>query len=170
MGAVSFRTSTLEDAGEIAHTLDLAFDGYRDIAPPGWSPPPAEEEPIRVRLRNPAVWCQVAEADGVLLGHVALIPASLHSSYPIDDPTLAHLWQMFVRREHWGSGIATSLHAAVVEEARRRGYTAFRLYTPARQLRARGFYEREGWRSVGDAFPEEFLGGMELIEYRLRLT
>ena len=170
MGSVSFRTSTLEDAGEIAHTLDLAFDGYRDIARPGWSPPPAEEEPIRVRLRNPAVWCQVAEADGVLLGHVALIPASLHSSYPIDDPTLAHLWQMFVRREHWGSGIATSLHAAVVEEARRRGYTAFRLYTPARQLRARGFYEREGWRSVGDAFPEEFLGGMELIEYRLRLT
>ena len=170
MTAVSFRTSTPEDAGEIAHTLELAFDGYREIAPPGWSPPPIEEEPIRVRLRNPAVWCQVAESDGVLVGHVALSPAALHPSYPSDDPTLAQLWQMFVRREHWGSGIATRLHGAVLDEARRRGYREFRLYTPAGQLRARGFYEREGWRSVGEAFAEETLGGMELIEYRRPLV
>jgi GNAT superfamily N-acetyltransferase len=170
VAAVSFRTSTPQDAAEIAHTLDLAFDEYREIAPPGWSPQPIEEEPIRVRLRNPDVWCQVAESDGVLVGHAALAPAALHSMYPIDDPTLAHLWQMFVRREHWGSGIATSLLAGVLDEARRRGYTDFRLYTPARQLRARGFYEREGWRSVGDAFAEEALGGMELIEYRRPLA
>jgi GNAT superfamily N-acetyltransferase len=170
LAAVSFRTSTPADAGEIAHTLELAFDEYREIAQPGWSPPPIEEEPIRVRLRNPAVWCQVAESDGVLVGHVALTPAALHSSYPIDDPALAHLWQMFVRREHWGSGVATKLHSAVLDEARRRGYREFRLYTPARQLRARGFYEREGWRTVGDVFTEEALGGMELIEYRRSLA
>jgi GNAT superfamily N-acetyltransferase len=168
--AVSFRTSTPADAAEIAHTLELAFDGYREIAPPGWSPPPVEQDPIRVRLRNPEVWCQVAEADGGLVGHVALTPASLHAMYPIADPTLAHLWQMFVRREHWGSGIATKLHSAVLDEARRREYREFRLYTPAGQLRARGFYEREGWRSVGEVFPEETLGGMELIEYRRPLT
>jgi GNAT superfamily N-acetyltransferase len=167
---VSFRTSTPADAAEIAQTLELAFDGYRDIAPPGWAPPPVDEDPIRVRLRNPAVWCQVAEAHGVLAGHVALTPASLHASYPIDDPTLAHLWQMFVRREHWGSGIATTLHGAVLDEARRRGYREFRLFTPALQLRARGFYEREGWRSAGDAFAEDTLGGMQLVEYRRPLA
>jgi ribosomal-protein-alanine N-acetyltransferase len=116
------------------------------------------------------VWCQVAEADDGLVGHVALTPASLHAMYPIDDPTLAHLWQMFVRRDHWGSGIATRLHDAVLDEARRRSYTEFRLYTPAKQLRARGFYEREGWRAVGDPFDEETLGGMELIEYRRPLA
>jgi GNAT superfamily N-acetyltransferase len=170
VAAVSFRTSTPADAPEIARTLELAFDSYRDIAPPGWSPPPVEEDPIRVRLRNPAVWCQVAQLDRTLVGHVALTPASLHASYPIDDPTLAHLWQMFVRREHWGSGIATALHDAVLDEARRRGYTEFRLYTPAKQLRARGFYEREGWRMVGDPFAEETLGGMELVEYRRPLA
>ena len=170
MAAVSFRTSRLDDVREIAHTLELAFDEYREIAPAGWSPPPVEEDPIRVRLRNPAVWCQVAESDGVLVGHVALTPAALHASYPVDDPKLAHLWQMFVRREHRGSGIATTLHDAVLAEARRRGYTEFRLYTPAKQLRARGFYEREGWRIAGDVFPEEELGGMELIEYRRPLA
>jgi GNAT superfamily N-acetyltransferase len=167
--AVRFRTSTPADAREIAHTLELAFDGYRDIAPEGWSPPPVEEDPIRARLRNPVVWCQVAELDGALVGHVALLPASLHMSYPVDDPELAQLWQMFVRQEHWGSGVATTLHTAALDEARRRGYTQFRLYTPARQLRARGFYEREGWQTVGDAFAEEVLGGMELVEYRRRL-
>jgi GNAT superfamily N-acetyltransferase len=170
MTGVSFRISTPADAGEIAHTLELAFDGYREFAPPGWSPPPIEEEPLRVRLRNPAVWCQVAEANGGLVGHVALSPASQHSSYPIDDPKLAQLWQLFVRREHWGSGIATALHDAVLDEARRRGYAEFRLYTPAAQLRARGFYEREGWRKVGDEFAEEALGGMRLIEYRRPLA
>ncbi len=77
---------------------------------------------------------------------------------------------MFVRREHWGTGIATQLHGAVLDEASRRGYTEFRLYTPAKQLRARGFYEREGWQSVGDAFTEEALGGMELVEYRRTLV
>ena len=170
MAAVSFRTSSPADAAEIARTLELAFDGYREIAPPGWSPPPVEEDPIRVRLRNPAVWCQVAEADGALVGHVALSPAALHAMYPIDDPRLAHLWQLFVRRPHWGTGVATTLHDAVLDEARQRGYREFRLYTPAGQLRARGFYEREGWRRVGDAFAEEALGGMQLVEYRRPLA
>ncbi len=119
-----------------------------------------------MRLRDPAVWCQVAEADGLMAGHVALIPASVHSSYPVDDPELAQLWQMFVREERWGSGIATQLHDAVLDEALRRGYSQFRLYTPAGQLRARGFYEREGWRRAGEPFAEEALGGMEVVEYR----
>ena len=166
MSEVSFRTALPEDAGEIARTLELALVRYREFAPAGWAPPPAETEPVRVRLQDTAVWCQVAEVDGLMAGHVALIPASHHSSYPVDDPELAQLWQMFVREQHWGSGIATKLHDAVLDEALRRRYSQFRLYTPAAQLRARGFYEREGWRSVGEPFDEEMLGGMELIEYR----
>jgi GNAT superfamily N-acetyltransferase len=105
-----------------------------------------------------------------MAGHVALIPASQHGSYPVEDPSLAQLWQLFVREEHWGSGVATKLHDAVLAEARARGYTAFRLYTPAAQLRARGFYEREGWRAWGEAFAEPAFGGMELIEYRRSLA
>ena len=170
MDGVRLRTGTAEDAGDIARTVALAFERYREIAPEGWAPPPVEPEPFQARLRNRAVWCEVAEVGGEMAGHVALIPASLHSSYPVDDPTLAQLWQLFVREEHWGSGIATRLHDAVLEEALRRGYSEFRLYTPAAQERARGFYEREGWRSVGEAFVEPAFGGMVLIEYRRALA
>jgi GNAT superfamily N-acetyltransferase len=170
MGGVAFRTAVPEDAGEITRTVALAFQGYREIAPPDWTPPPMEPEAIRVRLRNPATWCQVAELEGRMVGHVALIPAALHASYPLDDPSLAHLWQLFVREEHWGSGIAAKLHDGVLAEARARGYSAFRLFTPAAQLRARGFYEREGWRALGEAFVEPAFGGIELIEYRRPLT
>jgi GNAT superfamily N-acetyltransferase len=163
---VAFRTAGPEDAGPIAETVGLAFDRYREIAPAGWAPPPVELDPFRVRLRSPAVWCQVAEAGGRMAGHVALIPASLHASYPVDDASLAQLWQLFVREEHWGSGIAATLHAAVLDEAGRRNYVSFRLYTPAAQRRARRFYEREGWRAVGEPFVEPAFGGMELVEYR----
>ena len=170
MDGVDIRTGAPEDAAAIARTVALAFESYREIAPEDWAPPPVELEPFRARLGNPAVWCGVAEVDGEMAGHIALLPASLHASYPSDDPALAQLWQMFVREEHWGSGIATRLHDAVLEEALERGYSQFRLYTPAAQKRARGFYEREGWRSVGDAFVEPAFGGMELLEYRRPLA
>jgi GNAT superfamily N-acetyltransferase len=170
MDGVTFRIAVPEDAGEIALTVALAFQRYSEIAPAGWAPPPMEPEAIRVRLRSPDVWCQVAEDGGRMAGHVALMPAALHASYPVDDPSLAQLWQLFVRQEHWGSGIATKLHDGVVAEARARGYSSFRLYTPAAQRRARSFYEREGWRAVGEAFAEPAFVGMELIEYRRPLT
>jgi GNAT superfamily N-acetyltransferase len=168
--AAGFRTATPEDAGALAETVELAFELYREIAPEGWAPPPVDPEPFRARLRDPAVWCGVAEVNGEMAGHVAFIPASQHASYPVDDRALAQLWQLFVREQHWGSGIATRLHASVLEEARGRGYTHFRLYTPARQERARGFYEREGWRAVGEPFTEPAFGGMELVEYHRSLT
>jgi GNAT superfamily N-acetyltransferase len=167
MDEVSYRLGVPGDAEEIARTMELAFEAYREFAPVTWSPPPTDLEPLRRRLADPAVWCQVAEAHGAMAGHVALIPAAMHSAYPDGDHSLAHLWQLFVREEHWGSGIATALHSAVVEEAARRGYSSFRLYAAAGQTRARRFYEREGWSAAGPPFLEEaFGGGMELVEYR----
>jgi GNAT superfamily N-acetyltransferase len=163
---VSFRIGSPADAEEIARTMELGFATYRDFIPDGWAAPPTEREPVRTRLADPAVWCRVAEVRGAMAGHVALMPAALHGGRPDPDPTVAHLWQLFVREEHWGSGIATSLHAAAVEEATRRGYESFRLFTPAAQARARRFYEREGWSAAAPPFAEEHWGGMELVEYR----
>lgn len=166
MDEVSFRRGGPSDAEEIALTMELGFETYREFMPKGWAPPPTEREPVRAQLADPAVWCCVAEAHGGMAGHVALMPAALHGGFPDPDPDLAHLWQLFVREEHWGGGIATRLHSAAVEEAARRGFSTFRLFTPFAQARARRFYEREGWTAAAPPFTEEQWGGMELVEYR----
>ena len=52
------------------------------------------------------------------------------------------------RAAHWGTGLAQRLHAAALDEARARGFTAMRLFTPGRPgpgaalLRARGLVAR----------------------------
>jgi GNAT superfamily N-acetyltransferase len=166
----SFRTGRPEDADEIARTLEAGFERYREFAPEGWESPPVAEERIRARLSESLVWCRVAESDGAMAGHVAFMPAELHEFWPDEgDPRLAHFWQLFVREPHWGSGIAVTLHSAAVAEATARGFSSFRLYTPAAQMRARRFYEREGWSIAGAPFLEETIG-MELVEYRRPLA
>jgi GNAT superfamily N-acetyltransferase len=161
----AFRLAGPDDADEIARTLVLAFESYRAFAPETWEPPLPEDHGVRELLSDPAVWCQIAESGGEPAGHVALMPAAIHGGWPEPDPGLAHLWQLFVREAFWGSGVATALHAAVVDEARERGYKRFRLFTPAAQTRARRFYEREAWALAAPPFFDERIG-MEIVEYR----
>ena len=42
------------DAEEIALTMELGFETYREFMPKGWAPPPTEREPVRARLADPA--------------------------------------------------------------------------------------------------------------------
>ena len=88
---------------------------------------------------------------------------------PAADPALAHLRNLFVDREHWGSGVAATLLDASAAEARERGFSTMRLFTPAGQARARRFYEREGWSAVGEEFDVPALG-LPLVEYRYALS
>ena len=82
---------------------------------------------------------------------VTILPAA-RAPHPVPGRALAHLRNLFVGREFWGTGLARTLNAAAVEAARERGYTELRLFTPAGQDRARRFYEREGWAQVGESF------------------
>lgn len=125
-------------------------------------------EELEKRLADPAVWCLVAERDGTMAGHVSLMAAAAHRAQPDPDPGLAHLWQLFVRSEHWGSGVAGELHAALLAEAAARGFRELRLFTPVAHARARRFYEREGWRAVGEPILVPGFG-MKLTEYRFAL-
>ena len=138
------------------------FETYREFAPPEWEPPRFDDI-ADLAIDEKAAWL-LAEEDGVPIGHAMFIPATI-SSVPVDDPKLAHVMQVFVRRSHWGTGVASALDAALVEEAVRRGYEHMRLFTPAQQHRARRFYEREGWREV-DYVAETPLG-FPVVEYRL---
>ncbi len=160
-----FRPGGPADYAEIARTIELGFESYRAFAPDAWEPPAGEDERLRERLGDDDVWCQIADAGDEMAGHVALMPAAAHGEWPEPDPGLAHLWMLFVREPFWGSGVATSLHGAVIDAARERGFARFRLFTPAGQARARRFYEREGWSLAAPPYFDESFG-MDLAEYR----
>jgi GNAT superfamily N-acetyltransferase len=166
---LTFRQATPRDASRLVALVIEGFETYRAFAPRGWSVPALVDESGRVAtmLAKPSVWCQVADEGSRLAGHVGWLAAA-DSRIPVDDVGLAHFWQLFVRREWWGSGLATHLHAAALQEAVRRGFTTMRLYTPADNGRARRFYEREGWAPAGEPFDDEAFG-MAIVEYRRAL-
>ena len=168
MDDVTIRAPSPADVPRIASVVAEGFDGYRAFAPAGWKPPPMEEHEryLSARLWHADTWATLAERSGTIAGIVSMTPAA-NSRRAVDDPRLAHLWQLFVARERWGSGLATRLHGLVTEAATRRGFTAMRLFTPADQARARRFYEREGWRLAG-AEPDDDIG-FPVVEYRLEL-
>jgi GNAT superfamily N-acetyltransferase len=150
---------------EVPELLDITregFETYRAFAPPDWRLPDFSEDQV-VAIDDVATWV-VAEEGGEPVGHALLIPAD-RSRVPVDDPALGHLMQLFVRRSHWGTGVARDLHAAALAAAPERGFSELRLFTPKQQARARRFYEREGWRAV-DERPDPSLG-FPIVEYRI---
>jgi len=164
---VELRRATADDAEALLAIMLEGFEGYRSFAPPGWEPESPPLEAMRERIGAPTTWTLVADADGEgIAGHVSFLPSEI-SGHPEPDPRLAHLWQMFVRPGHFGSGLAPRLLARAVEAARKREFSQMRLFTPAGQARARRFYEREGWALVRE-FDEPRLG-LRVVEYRRRL-
>jgi GNAT superfamily N-acetyltransferase len=166
MAPMTIRPGTAADADALAATVAEGFDGYREFAPPEWEPPDLRLEAERMRdtLARSGTWCEVAEVDGRMAGHVAFMSARAHPLGATVDDSVAHLWQLFVRRAYWGGGAAPRLLADAVAEARARGYATMRLFTPEGQLRARRFYEREGWTLFGASFDGGL--GIPLVEYR----
>ena len=160
------------DAGVIAEIVAEGFRGYRDWAPPGWSPPrrsEGEEAEMELgeALARPGVWCLLALADEQPAGHVALSPFTFVQPEAPPRGTV-NLWQLFVRPPWQGSGLAARLLDAAVVEARRRGYVRMRLWTPRDAGRARRFYERERWTTTGSARADSPLA-LPIVEYERRL-
>ncbi len=159
---ITVRPATEDDLHEMTRTVVEGFDAYRAFAPRGWERPSddVEERRTRARFHAPDVWAVVAvDPDGAQAGHVSLLDDD-------EDPgACAYLWQLFVRPAHHGTGLAVTLHDAFLQAARDRGYTRARLRTPAGQVRARRFYEREGWTTDGRAELHPLLG-LDLMVYR----
>ena len=169
MSTYEFRAATPADADRITAITMEGFETYRAFAPEGWTLPSASDERGRLAgmLGEDHVFYRVAEHEGELVGHVGFLPAE-RTFAPTGDPGLAHVRQLFVVRAHWGTGLATQLHGAALDEARARGFTAMRLFTPAAQERARRFYEREGWALARPpAFDDRI--GLDIAEYRRAL-
>lgn len=143
---------------------------YRSFMPPGWEPPAIETELEHLQhlFADDAFWILLAEDESRLVGQVSII-ASERTVHRDPDPALVHFRNLFVAEDQWGTGLATTLNGAAVDEARRRGFEQMRLFTPAEHPRARRFYEREGWTQRGEPFDEPRLG-MALVEYRFALA
>jgi GNAT superfamily N-acetyltransferase len=146
------------------------FEVYREFAAPSWEPPAIEDEIALLQelLREESTWCRLGEVDGRVVGQCTFLPAA-RSSVPVDEPELAHLRNLFVDREYWGSGLASALHGAAIAAACERGYSQMRLYTPVAQARARRFYEREGWEQTGEEFHSPG-PDLVIVEYRYPLA
>ncbi|GEM_PF-159846 len=163
-----FRAAVPHDAEWLGLAVAEGFQSYLPFAQAGWTPRPAstETEPLRALLDSEDFWCLLAwAADIVLAGHIAFLPAT-RAWRAVEDPELAHLRQLFLAPDFWGTGLARTLHTRAIEAARQRGFTAMRLFTPVGQARARRFYEREGWTVDGEPFSDPGFGGLELISYR----
>jgi GNAT superfamily N-acetyltransferase len=162
---LELRRATLDDADDMAETLRQGFASYRAWAGPTYTPPPPAGEADRLRetLQRPHSWAVIARDEGRMAGHASLSRARESRDGPV-IPGVGYLWQLFVREPWWGSGLATRLHALLIEEAERQGYASMRLLTPRGQARARAFYEREGWITDGEPVFEPMLG-IELVLY-----
>lgn len=167
------RSAGPDDAPLLLALVGESFETYREFAPAGWEPPPQDGEVLARTewlLDRPETWYVVAADAAGHAGQCGFTP--VHEQRMLQGPVipgLAHLWQLFVRRDWWGRGLAAHLHELMVDELRARGYERARLFTPAAQARARAFYERQGWRLSADppAGGSADSLGLELVEYRL---
>ncbi len=168
--ALTFRGIVRDDIDELATAITDAFLSYRVFAPTDWQPPPASEQATVLErwISDPDFWGELASEEGVLAGHATSIPAVRHSFRPASDASVAHLGHLFVKPEHWGSGVADDLLARATSAASRHGFASMRLFVPVGQARARRFYTREGFVAVGEPF--EFGLGLPALEYQLSLT
>lgn len=98
------------------------------------------------QLNDPAFAFRIAEADDVAAGYVKLGPMKLPRA--TSRPALV-LDQLYVLKEHHGTGIAKALMDWAIEEARRRGAQELYLTVYVDNHRARRFYDRYDFAAVG---------------------
>jgi GNAT superfamily N-acetyltransferase len=159
------RPGERQDLGMMADNLEQGFGSYRSWADAKWEPPTRMEMLVGMmqRFTKDGSWSVVAFTDdGRAAGHGVARPEADERGVARGD--LARLTHLFVRREYWGSGVADELHEAILAGMRERGFSSACLWTPTGQARARGFYERNGWRLSGEVDPDNDLR-LELVEY-----
>ena len=162
------RPAKTADLGTIADNLVEGLSTYRGWTPMAWNPPARTEMLIGLLQRFPrdGSWAHVAFRGTAPAGHIMIRPDRDESDAPRADVAL--LTQLFVREQHWGSGLAQRLHALGVADMVQRGFTTGRLLVADGHARAQAFYARQGWQPTGHLETSGELG-LELAEYVLEL-
>lgn len=153
----------------MADNLEGGFAAYRTWSPTRWEPPARTEMLLGMmqRFATDGSWTFMGLVDNLPAGHVTGRPEFDELDQPVTGT--ARLTHLFLRRDYWGSGLATLLHDRMLESMRERGFGTAVLWTPVGAARARAFYAKNGWQPTGELDPDNSLG-LELMEYRLELT
>ena len=164
----TIRPAKTSDLGMIADNLVEGLSTYRGWTPMAWNPPGRTEMLIGLLQRFPrdGSWAHVASEGTAPAGHIMFRPDRDEADEP--RPGVALLTQLFVREQHWGSGLAQQLHALGVSDMTERGFTSGRLLVANGHARAQAFYAAQGWRPTGALETSGELG-LELAEYVLEL-
>ena len=130
-----FRQSFCDTFAHLYSAEDLAaFLGK--FTPEAW----AEE------FNDPVYRFRVAEVGGAVVGYVKLGPPAL----PIEtDARAIELRQLYVLKEHHGSGVAQALTDWAIDEARRMDGEELYLTVYIDNHRAKRFYDRYGFEALG---------------------
>ncbi len=164
------REGSRSDLSGMADNLMEGFASYRTWTKGEWELPARTEMLLGMmqRFTRDGSWCFCGFSDNVAAGHAMARP-ELDDDEVTLQPGVTRLTHLFVRREHWGTGLAVTLHDVMLDSMRERGYTSAVLWTPIGAARSRRFYEREGWHETGALEPDSDLG-LELMEYAHDLT
>ena len=163
---IELRRARTADQPAVMALMLAGITSYRDWAP-DWTPskpPPEQLERLEgLYDDDERAWALMAAAGNDVVGVVSLsVTTAADAREP--DPDTVYLWQIFVRPDRQGSGLAGALMDRVLEEARRRGKKRMVLWAAAGATQARRFYEREGWAPTGEEDPDNDFG-LPLIQY-----
>jgi ribosomal protein S18 acetylase RimI-like enzyme len=161
-GRIHVRRAAVADVGVAAEVqCASAIAGFAHIFPTDApKPTPAGLAPEWRALFDavPPAVVLLADADGVAAGvAVARVP----------EPEVGSLSKLYVRPEHWTTGIGNLLLDAAVEVLLADGCSSADLWVLEHNRRARAWYERHGWRPTGRRrapFPD-----LDLLELEHRL-
>ena len=112
----------------------------------------------RAELLEPgSTWWIAEDSSGAPAGYVRLRMGATHPSVQASRP--AELGRLYADRAHHGRGIGAALLARCSDEARRQGADVLWLGVWEHNVRAIAFYEKNGFRVVGE---QEFTLGRDV--------
>jgi RimJ/RimL family protein N-acetyltransferase len=148
------RPMTLEDVVDVLDVQEPgAVRSLADVFAQDQYPFPrvAIAEQWHRELTDPGIACYVVVAAGSVAGFAAT-----------RGDEFLHFG---IATEHWGSGLATSAHDAVLTRLRSDGHDRTWLKVFTGNSRGRRFYEKLGWESAGERMRSAFPPYPELLRY-----
>jgi GNAT superfamily N-acetyltransferase len=167
---VTIRTGTPLDADAIARVQVASWRAaYKDIIPDAhldgldWREWAITRREQLERADEDGVRVNVALQSGVIIGYVAAGP-----DRDIDPPAppRQEIYALYLAPERWGRGVGHDLLSRAVDDVP--AEVPVTLWVLADNMRARTFYERQGFRADGSTTIIH-RGGRGLVEVRYRL-